>query len=82
MAEQRGTVNIETDHCKGCGLCTIACPVKIIIFDVNSVNIKGYQPVMIKDPTDCTGCGSCALMCPDSVITVKRSIRKRRAAHV
>jgi 2-oxoglutarate ferredoxin oxidoreductase subunit delta len=82
MTEQRSTVNIETDRCKGCGLCIVACPVNIIAFNTHCVNTKGYQPAIIKDPADCTGCGSCALMCPDSVITVTRTIRKRRPAHV
>jgi len=82
MAERRGTVDIETDQCKGCGLCMAACPVKIIVLKINFVNNKGYQPVMVKEPADCTGCGSCALMCPDSVITVHGPIGKRRLAHV
>jgi len=82
MAKRRGTVDIETDRCKGCGLCMAACPIKIIVVKTSSVNSKGYQPVMLKEPAGCTGCGSCALMCPDSVITVHRPIRKRREAHV
>ncbi|MGB3209365.1 MAG: 4Fe-4S dicluster domain-containing protein [Desulforhopalus sp.] len=82
MAEPRGTVTIETSQCKGCGLCIVVCPVKIIAFKKNFTNSKGYQPAVINEPADCTGCGSCSLMCPDSVITVQRSTQERRTAHV
>ncbi len=82
MAERRGTVEIETDRCKGCGLCVAACPLKILVLKTSSVNSKGYQPAMVNDPDGCTGCGSCSLMCPDSVIAVYNTIRERRTAHV
>lgn len=79
MAKTKGTITILTDRCKGCGLCIIACPVHLIEFLPNAFNIKGYQPVAVNHPEKCTGCANCAIMCPDSVISVKRSITKRRA---
>jgi 2-oxoglutarate ferredoxin oxidoreductase subunit delta len=82
MAELKGTVHINTDRCKGCGLCTVVCPADILLLNEEKVNVKGYRPVWVRKPNGCTGCGNCALMCPDSVITVKRFSRKRRAAHV
>lgn len=82
MAELKGRVRIATNSCKGCGLCTIACPEKIIVIDDNTVNLKGYSPAAIALPALCLGCGNCALMCPDSVITVERFAVKRRAEHV
>lgn len=82
MTQPKGTVSIETDRCKGCGLCISVCPVNILVFHDNSVNTKGYKPATIIRPLDCTGCGNCSLMCPDSAITVKRTVRKRRVAHV
>jgi 2-oxoglutarate ferredoxin oxidoreductase subunit delta len=82
MAKGKGSVHIETDHCKGCGLCVVSCPLTLLVLDDNTANAKGYPPVMIESLADCIGCGNCALMCPDSVITVKRLPYKRRATHV
>lgn len=82
MAKSNGTITIQTDRCKGCGLCIIACPVHLIEFLPNTVNKKGYQPVTVNDPEKCTGCANCAIMCPDSVITVQRTITKRRVEYV
>lgn len=82
MAELKGTVRIATERCKGCGLCTVVCHVDNIVFNEDTVNTKGYRPVMTQKANSCTGCGNCALMCPDSVITVKRFDRKRRVEHV
>ena len=82
MAELKGRVRIATTICKGCGLCTVACPVGILAFSGNTVNLKGYQPPTIGDAGKCTGCGNCAQMCPDSALTVERFTSKRSTAHV
>lgn len=82
MAEAKGRVSIATTICKGCGLCTVACPLGILVFRGNSVNLKGYQPPTIAEPEKCTGCANCAQMCPDSALTVERFAGKKRSAHV
>lgn len=82
MADLKGRVRIATTICKGCGLCTVACPVGILVFNGNTVNLKGYQPPTITDATKCTGCGNCAQMCPDSALTVERFSTTRSVAHV
>ncbi len=68
----KGKVTFQTDRCKGCELCTGACPVKIIIMDHSRINVKGYHPAYIKETEKCIACGNCAITCPDSVITVER----------
>lgn len=62
---------INTEACKGCGLCTLACPKKILAISAHSNN-KGYYYVEVTDKEKCTGCSSCAITCPDVVIEVER----------
>ncbi|SDO64813.1 4Fe-4S dicluster domain-containing protein [Desulforhopalus singaporensis] len=81
MTEPKGSTQIETDRCKGCGLCVAVCPLELLTQDETTVNIKGYFPAKIKYPKKCKGCGFCALMCPDSVITVWRAEKQRRVCH-
>lgn len=71
MAKVRGTIIVDTEHCKGCGVCVVACPFKVIDL-AKQVNGKGYNFAEMANPDECTGCASCALVCPDSVITVYR----------
>ena len=76
-AKPRGYVVVDVDRCKGCGLCTHVCPVEILELSAQTLNAKGYHPVVVTDVTRCTGCASCATICPDVVFAV---YRRRRAA--
>jgi len=66
----RGKASFNEDICKGCGLCIIACPLKIVALDESKINAKGYHPAGLIDEDKCTGCTSCAKMCPDVVIEI------------
>ena len=68
----KGKVTFNEDICKGCELCTTACPVKIIAMDKTRINRKGYHPASVKEMDKCIGCANCAMICPDCVITVER----------
>lgn len=63
-------VNFDREKCKGCALCTLYCPVKIVKLDESKINLKGYTPATVTDMDKCVGCTNCALMCPDSIIEV------------
>ncbi|UCG47480.1 MAG: ferredoxin family protein [Phycisphaerales bacterium] len=65
-----GRITINTERCKGCGLCVAVCPRNSIVISKNS-NGNGYFPAQAAD-TDCTGCAACAIVCPDAVIEVHR----------
>ena len=65
-------VIFDQDRCKGCALCAIVCPKKIVELDSSVTNKKGYHPAHVTDIELCIACASCAKMCPDSVITVKK----------
>lgn len=68
----RGTIKVDTEICKGCELCIIACPQKSLGLS-SHINSHGFKYVeLILD--NCTGCVNCALVCPDSGITVYRQI--------
>ena len=71
----RGTVYIDIDRCKGCGLCITACPKKVLRVQEDGYSVRGYRPVELVDPEgQCTGCALCALMCPDVALTVYRFV--------
>lgn len=60
------------ERCKGCQLCAMVCPKKII-HQSSRFNRQGYKVVEVTDMNSCTGCASCALICPDCAIRVFRS---------
>ncbi len=63
-------VIIDTERCKGCGLCVPACPKSCITISKQS-NKNGYFPAQASCD-DCTGCVLCAIVCPETVIDVYR----------
>lgn len=65
-------VTFKSDLCKGCGLCVVACPKKIIVMSSDKINAGGHHPAEISNPEACIGCAFCATMCPDCVITVEK----------
>jgi 2-oxoglutarate ferredoxin oxidoreductase subunit delta len=68
-----GTIAIDQDRCKGCGLCPTVCPQHVIAIDEDKLNATGYHPAGLVDPGgECTGCAICAVVCPDVCITVYR----------
>lgn len=69
----RGVLRIDTDECKGCGLCVVACPPKVIQLG-ERLNAYGYRTASYLG-AGCTGCGICFLVCPEpGAITVLRLV--------
>jgi len=71
MAKVKGAIKVDVEKCKGCNLCVVACPSKVISL-AKEVNGKGYNYACMANPDECTGCTNCAMVCPDSVISVYR----------
>ena len=72
MSKMKGAIVIDTNMCKGCSLCVVACPMKILVFGGNIVHHRGYRYILVVEEEKCTGCASCAIVCPDSCISVYR----------
>lgn len=71
MAKIKGKIVVDTERCKGCGVCVASCPCDVLGLS-GEVNGKGYAFAVMVKPDACTGCASCGIICPDSVITVYR----------
>ncbi len=69
----RGSVTINTEECKGCGLCVESCPPKVLELEAG-LNHYGVHPAHYKGD-ECTGCGICFYCCPEpGAITVMRLV--------
>ena len=60
-----------SERCKGCALCTVACPKKIIVMST-AFNNKGYNFSTCVDESQCIGCALCAKTCPDNAIEIHK----------
>lgn len=73
----KGRIVINVEACKGCQLCTSACPSGLIQMST-SFNSKGYRPAELVDLAQrCTGCALCAMICPDAAIEVYREVKTK-----
>ena len=69
MAEARGFVVVDTEECKGCGLCVESCPPKCLELTAE-LSHQGVHPAQYLGE-HCTGCGICFYCCPEpGAITV------------
>jgi len=69
---QQGAVVIDSERCKGCGLCVNTCPAHTLSLS-DSVNKRGYYFSHQVNESACIGCASCALVCPDACVSVYRT---------
>jgi 2-oxoglutarate ferredoxin oxidoreductase subunit delta len=71
MAQARGSVMVDVEECKGCGLCIDACPPKCLELEAG-LSAYGVHPAHYAGD-GCTGCGICFYVCPEpGAITVYR----------
>ena len=83
MAVSRGSVTINHEECKGCGLCVESCPPKCLELR-SDLNAYGVHPARYKDE-GCTGCGICFYCCPEpgaiTVMRLKAPVAGKEAAY-
>ncbi|MCQ2267702.1 MAG: 4Fe-4S binding protein [Bacteroidaceae bacterium] len=72
MAKFKGATVVDTNRCKGCNLCVVACPLHVLALTTKNVNAKGYPYAQTVLEDTCNGCSSCAIVCPDGCISVYR----------
>lgn len=58
---------INEETCEGCGDCTEACPVELLILQKGSDRKVATVGGSLGD---CLGCEACAVICPTESITV------------
>lgn len=69
----KGTVVINAEECKGCGLCVAACTPRVLQLSEH-LNRSGYHPAWYAGH-GCSGCGLCFYACPEpgSLTVYKRT---------
>ncbi|HZU26143.1 MAG TPA: 4Fe-4S dicluster domain-containing protein [Bryobacteraceae bacterium] len=69
----KGSVTINAEECKGCGLCVGACVPGLLRLS-DHLNRCGYHPVWYEGH-GCSGCGLCFYACPEpgSITVYKRA---------
>ena len=60
MAKIKGTILVDKERCKGCGVCVASCPCDVLHLSAE-VNSKGYPVAQMANPDACTGCAPARL---------------------
>lgn len=78
----KNKIEIDEAYCKGCALCTVACPHGLIEMDT-ALNDLGYIAAVITPANlaRCTACSLCARVCPDTAITVFKSAQEENGVN-
>ena len=64
QATRKFKISINKDWCKGCEICVVFCPKKVLIMEKNKVVVDNLDA--------CTGCQLCEIYCPDFAIEVEK----------
>ncbi len=67
---------INSDRCKGCGLCVEVCPKKVLVLG-SSFNKLGQHFVEAAAEDQCIGCKQCTVICPDVAIELYQTKEKQ-----
>ena len=60
------TLELDTERCTGCGMCTQVCPHGVFTLEAGKARIS--------DQDACMECGACALNCPADAIAVQSGV--------
>lgn len=60
------TLELDTDTCIGCGMCTVVCPHQVFALEGRKSVIRAFDA--------CMECGACALNCPVTAIRVDAGV--------
>lgn len=62
---EKGKLIIDTNWCKGCGICIEYCPKKVLRLENNTIAVEDIEK--------CIVCGLCELRCPDYAIYISKN---------
>jgi len=62
---ESGEVRINTETCRGCGMCVQICPAELLVMESGNVCVQDDNSF------GCIACGHCMMVCPEGAITVR-----------
>ena len=75
MAKIKGTIVVDKERCKGCGVCVASCPCDVLALSVE-VNNKGYRMCMMAHLDGTAYITRQSVHTPANVRKCKRALRK------